>query len=394
MFSCEYDQHLVYNPRPKSIPFNCESNVGFIKMTDYYLFQNVSYQPSYLILNNNMMSVIESNNILKVSCDNPNQIEKKGYNTSSIWACTALHNYKWCIVQNKNEFYNKFNVNIIDTLGQIIKTNEIDFNARSSVVSLTNDNGLVIAFTGNDSSFTAKYHTFNFSKKCKIYRYDSDYKLIWTKEIEHFGFLEKVFQTKTGDFLLCGDTYLKEGEWNTSGYLAKLDDSGNILWEKSFPKSTSAYSVCRIVDMLEVKNNKYLLLANYNQRFSDCELLMTDSAGNIVWENANKFSKPIMFYSSNEKIILTHDKSVLGNGRDIILTCINLNGQIEWEKAFGGTGDESVLNSLEISSGFFIIGQVKNYIGTAHLVELFGYIDDFNVNNYIIRTDSQGNSCK
>lgn len=400
LFSCEYDKPPVYNPRTKSIPFNCESNIGFIRMTDYNLFEDdykFSYRPSYFLLNNNFIYAIAKNKILKVSCDNPNQIEEKVFNTNSIWACTALHNYNWCTIQNENELYSKFIVNIIDTLGQIKKTNEINFNARYAVASKTNDNGFVIAFTGNDSSFTAKYYSFNFSKKCKIYRYDSDSKLIWTKEFEHFGFLKKVFQTKTGDIIICGDTYLKEGEGYTSGYVSKLDNLGNILWEKSLPSSISQYSYCSIVDILEVKSNKYLLLANYHNENSDYEVLLTDSAGNIVWKNENKFSNPSIFYSSNEKIILSHDDNVSGNGRDIIVSCYNLDGQIEWEKTFGGSGDEHVVNAIEISNGYFIIGQVKNYKGTAHLVEegySKYYVDDFNENNYIIRTDFQGNNCK
>ncbi len=117
---------------------------------------------------------------------------------------------------------------------------------------------------------------------------------------------------------------------------------------------------------------------------SDVYLLKTDSNGNILWEKT--YGGPnidqamgVQETSDNGNIIVGQTRSYGAGGWDVYLIKTDTNGNALWTKTYGGTGDDWGNSVQQTSDGGFIIGGKTNSIGAG------------NYDVYLIRTDSNGN---
>jgi hypothetical protein len=112
-------------------------------------------------------------------------------------------------------------------------------------------------------------------------------------------------------------------------------------------------------------------------------LIKTDALGNKVWDKAFGSSNlddgnSIQQTSDGGFIIAGYTYSDLSRSYDIYLIKADLNGNIIWEKTFGGTNEDRGYYVQETSGGgFFIVGSIDSTIAGNNDV-------------YLIRTDASG----
>lgn len=112
-------------------------------------------------------------------------------------------------------------------------------------------------------------------------------------------------------------------------------------------------------------------------------LIKTDAHGNKVWDKAFGSSNlddgnSIQQTADGGFIIAGYTYSDLSRSYDIYLIKADLNGNIIWEKTFGGTNEDRAYYVHETSGGgFFIVGSIDSTIAGNNDV-------------YLIRTDASG----
>jgi len=196
----------------------------------------------------------------------------------------------------------------------------------------------------------------------------------------------KILETSDGGYLVLGYTY-SFGAGGVDIYLLKTDLEGNTDWNKTFGGSNHEDST----QVLETSDGGYLVLG-YTQSFGaengDIYLIKTDLEGNLDWNKTfggsnYEYPTQVLETSDGGYLVLGYTYSFGAGGNDIYLIKTNASGNLDWNKTFGGSSGEESTQVLETSNGYFIFGRGQGYV----------YDDEYDyANYYIIKTDLNGNS--
>ena len=213
-------------------------------------------------------------------------------------------------------------------------------------------------------------------------------------------------QTADGGYIVAGGTKSTDGNvsGNHGGYdywIVKLDTSRNIQWQKALGGSGDdiAYSVRQTAD------GRYIVAGMSNSTDGDVSgnhgnpdywLVKLDTNGNLLWQksfggSAEDAASTVRQTSDGGYIIAgqsqSNDGNVSGNHGyyDYWIVKTDTNGNLQWQKSFGGSSDD-VAYSIEQTndSGYIIAGSTQSYDG-----DVTGY--DWGYEDYwIVKTDNKG----
>ncbi len=162
-----------------------------------------------------------------------------------------------------------------------------------------------------------------------------------------------------------------------SDHMVKLSGQGQILWEKEYPASLGS------IIFKETSEGKFLLA-------SDSKIYLLDNDGQIIWEkdtNGRVSSIDIIddggFIIGGQSNRTDIPGTVNHGGYDCYIAKIDSSGNIEWDKLYGGSGDDGVSSVKKTSDGGYILAGYSNStdLGT------IGYGEH---DIYIIKLDQYG----
>lgn len=181
-----------------------------------------------------------------------------------------------------------------------------------------------------------------------------------------------------GGFIMAGFSESDDMDIaNTKGsydyWVVKVDGNGNLLWEKSFGGSgiDVAYDIERTNDdayMVVGHSFSTDLDVSENHGESDVWLIKIDNDGEMLWEKTYGGSA----FDSANSVKQTTDGGFLiaGNSRstdqdleanqgenDMWIVKTNSNGDLEWQMSIGGAGIDMAFDVLEHNDSFILAGQ-------------------------------------
>ena len=206
----------------------------------------------------------------------------------------------------------------------------------------------------------------------------------WAAEDNNYA----LAQTPDGGYLLGGNTTSFNPSNARNAYLLKTDRNGDSLWIRH------NYSVTTMTDIravLPLPDGSIVVAgakSNPNPSINwDAWLMKTDASGNMLWEKT--FGGTQLDYFNGLQAVpgggfvmcgLTESKGA--GGRDAYLVKTDGNGNLLWEKTYGGSFLDEVIKVRVTQNGDFIMAG-----GTYSFSSNPGITDDL----YLIRTDPQGN---
>jgi len=253
--------------------------------------------------------------------------------------------------------------------------NELGLQAVEQVFdSLGNPDGYVVAGT---TAFKGSGTT----NDAYLARVDNSGSLIWEKIIDVSNSGDIAYDmhiTSDGGFIIGGEAGLPNFMQGMAAI--KTDSSGNVLWKNYYLDASTAK------DIEQASDGGFALAGRGN---GDAALLRLDSQGNKVWyreygslnyvENIWK-----MIETSNGEFLLVGDVyiDVINQDIDVYLIKTDSNGNKIWEKTYGIPGDFNVDSANSISEtsdgGYIITGESGNSLIN-------------NLDIYLLKIDSQGN---
>ena len=200
-----------------------------------------------------------------------------------------------------------------------------------------------------------------------ILKLDSNGEVEWQKTFggEDYDEANSIQQTKDGGYIVAGWTK-SFGSGGADAYILKFNSKGEIGWEKTFggKGDDEANSIQQTTD------GGYIV-AGWTGSFGsggyDVYILKLNSKGEVEWQKtfggedydvANSIHQ-----TTDGGYIVAGWTSSFGSGEaDVYILKLNSKGEMEWQKTFGGKGDDEA-NSIQQTTdgGYIVVGWTKSF---------------------------------
>ncbi|MFH2050540.1 MAG: LamG-like jellyroll fold domain-containing protein, partial [bacterium] len=183
-------------------------------------------------------------------------------------------------------------------------------------------------------------------------------------------------------FIITG--YITDSSGNTDICLIKTDNNGNQEWLKRY--GGSEYEIALYVS--ETSDNGFVISGHtysYGMGESDVYILKTDINGDTLWTKtygggAREGFSCVKETSDGGYIFTGQSISFGPGGQDVWLMKTDSQGDVEWERFYGGGSDESAYWVEQLSDGGYILTAFNRSKGVAGS-------EDF----WLVKTDGSGN---
>ncbi|BAO75415.1 hypothetical protein WPG_1185 [Winogradskyella sp. PG-2] len=295
-------------------------------------------------------------------------------------------------VSNNEGFHDNWLIKT-DIQGNLIWEKSFGFSGHDHAYALTqtNDNGFFMAGfldvtasgglgnTNKNLNTTAKHGIGEFW----CHKLDSQGNIQWQR---FFGGSANdrafdVLQTNDGGYLLTG--YSESGDFDITDskgsydyWVLKLNSSGDLLWQKSFGGS----GIDQARKLIKTDDNSYIIVGNSfsddidiasNYGGSDYWIIKIDDLGDIIWKKnygGSNFDYATSIKKSKDGFVLcgysksndTHLNVNYGDN-DFWVIKINEDGDLLWQKNFGGSGLDLAYDLIETLDGhIYVIGDTES----------------------------------
>jgi hypothetical protein len=245
-------------------------------------------------------------------------------------------------------------------------------------INITADGGVLVS--GYNASFGAGL------KDVQAIKFSSNGVVDWAKT---YGTKWEDFNSDNiiasdGSYILSGDLDIS-GSYDIRPTLIKIDTLGNILWSKYYSGFNDDWSR----KLIETQEGGYLIVGDTKSYglggTEDIYLIKTNIDGDVEWAKAyggigNEKGYGVLQNSEGKYILSGYTNSFGFGGDDAFLMKVDVIGNLEWFHTYGGNTNDYVYDVKETSdNGYALLGMRSS--------NTFG-----NEDVYFIKTDQDGNS--
>jgi len=250
-------------------------------------------------------------------------------------------------------------INVIVNNGQ--KTfggNSYDF---AYSIQQATDSGYIVA--GYSTSF-------DWPDNVYILKLDSNGNLAWQRTYGgsgyDFGF--SVDQTTDGGYIVVGGTSSFKVS-NLDVYLLKLNSDGSLAWQNTFGGNIDDYAL----SVQQTTDGGYIVAGVtglFESGSSDAYVLKLDSDGSLEWQktfggSGNDWASSIQQTTDGGYIVAGVTTSFGAGDCDVYVLKINPDGSLAWEKTFGGNGEDQAASIQQTTDGGYIVAGVTTSFGAS-----------------------------
>lgn len=189
-------------------------------------------------------------------------------------------------------------------------------------------------------------------------------------------------QTTDGGYTIAGHTK-SYGAGGSDFWLIRTDSYGNLLWNRTYGGSGLDYGS----SMVQTDDGGFAV-AGYTKSYGagdyDFWLVKTDSSGNALWNRTyggagSDQAHSLVKASDGGYVIAGGTESFGAGSQDLWLVKTDVNGNLEWNQTYGGTGWECGMCVIKTTDGGYTITGGSKPVGVDW--------SDF----WLVKTDSAGN---
>ena len=247
----------------------------------------------------------------------------------------------------------------------------------------TKDGGYVI------SGYTDSFGASNYD--VYLLKTDSEGNLIWNKTYggAHSDLGYSVQETSDGGYVIAGYTR-SFGNKDDDVYLIRVDSEGNELWSRTYGIQGTTNNVEWGYSVQQTSDGGYIIAGRTNSSdrgekdLDDVYLLKTDAEGNLIWNKTyggdrSDEGHSVLETSDGGYVIVGETSSFGERATDVYLIKIDSEGNEIWSRTYGDIeGDERGYSVQETSDGGYIVAGMS------------WPLEQQNPDFYLLKADSDG----
>jgi len=227
--------------------------------------------------------------------------------------------------------------------------------------------------------------------KCQdiwVLKLGSDGDIEWQKvygggDFSSWDWATSILQTDEGGYVIAGQvvTYDNEEAFRRDFWVLKVTSMGDVEWQKIYAVDevpTDPYDENIPSCIIQTKSGDFIVgghtdtLGEGWRGSTNIWLLKLNLYGEIVWQKTYGGYESEYYYSSDSYIKETHDGGYIvgahtasyGAGSlDFWILKLNVDGEVEWQKTYGGGGVEEASSILETDEGGYIVAGNSSSFG-------------------------------
>jgi gliding motility-associated-like protein len=280
----------------------------------------------------------------------------------------------------------------------------------SNCIQLTSDGGYIVAgYTTSHDGDVMGYHGTGNGGDIFVLKIDKTGNIQWRKclggnDTEQGAY---IVPTSDGGYILTGaaasqDCNLTGNHGATDYWVVKLDKNGNITWQKMYGGSKEDFPTA-----ISISSDGGYFVTGYtlsndgdvtgNHGNSDYWIIKIDGSGKLIWQKCLGGSD----YDFATGIVATPDGGCISAGTtnsangdvtgfhgagDYWVVKLDKLGNLQWQKAYGGSMTENAFNiQLTSDGGYIVAGFANSSDGDVSGVHPNGY------DAWIVKLDNAGN---
>ncbi|WP_456366813.1 protein kinase domain-containing protein [Thermococcus sp.] len=226
----------------------------------------------------------------------------------------------------------------------------------------------------------------NYSKSSGlVFRLDREGNAKWVRILgggDYDGFND-VKIAPNGDIIVAG--YTKSfGAGDEDVWVLRLDANGNVKWQKTYGGKYGDYA-----NAVAIASNGDIIVAGYTDSFGagGAWVLRLDANGNVKWQKTYGGSgydeaTTIAIAPNGDIIVAGYTDSFSADDFDFWVLRLDENGNVKWQKTYGGSNsDEAYAIAVADNGDIIVAGWTKSFGVNA---EKWAYI-------WVLRLDENGN---
>lgn len=216
------------------------------------------------------------------------------------------------------------------------------------------------------------------NKNIYIAKVDTSGSLLWEKTFNSVDYIvgNDIIQNLDGTFIIAGIRIIASTTPNTDIYIVKIDSNGNVIWTQTFGSSKQEYG-----NSLQATASGGYMITGSND--GNLYILNVDAEGIKLWDQV------IYGGTNGHSIIPTDDGNYVIVGDtwgDVYLTKIDASGTLLWDHSYGANYQDIGYSVQQTTDGGYILTGWKGY----HFE--YNYYGDFEFppDLYLIKTTANG----
>ena len=240
-----------------------------------------------------------------------------------------------------------------------------------------------------------------------VVKVDARGNIKWNKTLGGRGadagyFIQK---TRDGGYIIVGDT-MSFGSGLTDIWLVKIDSSGKVEWNRTYGGKDDDFGRC----VRQTKDGGYIIVGttkSFGSGSADVWLIKTDAWGNMEWNRTfggkgDDEGACVQQTSDGGYIVVGSTTSYGSGGTDVWLLKVDASGKLEWSKTYGGGGGEKGNYVQQTKDGgYVVVGETSSNRSGVWLFKTsangnmiwsktFGTGGDLYHGSYVLQTEDEG----
>jgi hypothetical protein len=182
-----------------------------------------------------------------------------------------------------------------------------------------------------------------------------------------------IVQTPDGGYVMSGATWVNDDEWYNFA-LMKVDEYGNELWYKTY--GSGMYSI-EVAYSVALVSDGGFILAGGSDGFSESDdfyVVRTDGNGEVIWQKTyggdnQEYAFSVIQTNDGGFMIAGATNSYGAGSDDFYIVKTDENGEEQWTNTFGTSALEGAYSVKQTADGGYIIAGSSNNYSDGYLVK-------------------------